>query len=137
MTDVQYRRNLTDITPRDLRGFFVGWPDPPDAATHLDMLRNADAVSLAVAPGSGRVIGFAYAISDGILSAYIPLLEVLPDWQYQGIGTRLIEELCDELDDLYMIDLCCDADLEEFYRRLDFTSSTAMIRRNYDNQSGT
>ena len=34
---------------------------------------------------AGRVVGFVTAISDGVLSAYIPLLEVLPE--YQGAGS--------------------------------------------------
>ncbi len=67
-----------------------------------------------------RVIGFATAISDGVMSAFIPLLEVLPEYQHQGIGAELIRRLLDQLDDLYMIDLCCDADLEPFYSTLGF-----------------
>jgi len=53
-----------------------------------------------------------------VLSAYIPLLEVLPEWQGRGIGTELMRRLLDRLRGLYMVDLCCDAELEPFYRRL-------------------
>lgn len=45
---IEYRTDLDSVTVEDLDGFFVGWPTHPDAATHLRMLENADAVALAV-----------------------------------------------------------------------------------------
>lgn len=75
------------------------------------------------------------AISDGVLSAYIPLLEVLPDYRGRGIGTRIVTMMLDSLD-LYMVDLVCDDDLVPFYERLGLHRSSAMIRRRYDRQSG-
>ena len=66
------------------------------------------------------VVGFVTAISDGVVSAFIPLLEVLPEYQHRRIGTELVRRLLVQLDDLYMVDLCCDADLEPFYNALGF-----------------
>lgn len=133
---LEYRTDLEDISPDHLEGFFVGWPSHPDEATHLRLLDNSYAIALAVDTDSGDVVGFANAISDGVLSAYIPLLEVLPDWQGRGIGSRLIEVLVDQLDDLYMIDLCCDPELEAFYNPLGFQRAVGMLKRNYDRQTG-
>ena len=133
---IEYRNKLDGVTAEDLDGFFVGWPTHPDPATHLRMLRGAWAVALAVDIDTGRVVGFANAISDGVLSAYIPLLEVLPQWQGRGIGTGLVEVLCEQLDDLYMVDLVCDAELEAFYEPLGFRALTGMAKRNYENQTG-
>jgi ribosomal protein S18 acetylase RimI-like enzyme len=64
------------------------------------------------------VVGFVTAISDGVLSAYIPLLEVLPEYQGRGIGAELVRRLLDRLGGLYMVDLCCDEDVVGFYERL-------------------
>jgi ribosomal protein S18 acetylase RimI-like enzyme len=133
---IQYNRTLQSTSPDQLQGFFVGWPSHPDPETHLRLLQGSHAVSLAFDTDADRVVGFANAISDGVLSAYIPLLEVLPDWQGQGIGRRLIQDLCEQLDHLYMIDAVCDAQLEAFYRPLGFTALTGMAKRNYDNQAG-
>ena len=133
---IDYRTTLHAISANHLAGFFVGWPTHPDPQTHLRILQNSHAVVLAVDEAVGRVVGFANAISDGVLCAYIPLLEVLPDWQGQGIGSRLIERLCDELDHLYMVDLVCDPDLEAFYRPLGFQALKGMAKRNYANQRG-
>ena len=65
-----------------------------------------------------RVVGFITAISDGVLSAYIPLLEVLPDFQGRGVGKELTRRLLTQLDGLYMVDLSCDEELVPFYEAL-------------------
>ena len=127
---------LDEVEADDLHGFFEGWPSHPTPTTHLQILRNSHAVALAVDTEEGRVVGFANAVSDGVLSAYIPLLEVLPDWRGRGIGRGLIERLCSDLEHLYMIDLLCDPELESFYEPLGFRSMLGMGKRNYENQTG-
>jgi len=101
-------------------GFFVGWPSRPTVERHLDILRGSDAVVVAI--DDDAVIGYATAITDGALSAFIPLLEVLPAHQHKGIATELVRRLLAQLDHLYMVDVCCDADLEPFYQRLGFNN---------------
>src|SRR4051794_25828103 len=96
------------IVPEQLQGFFVGWPNPPSPETHLRLLAGSDAVVLAVEGGSGRVVGFVTAITDGVLSAYIPHLEVLPAYQRRGIGRELVRQMIQKLSGLYGIDLLCD-----------------------------
>lgn len=86
---------------------------------------------------TSRVVGFITANSDGVLSAYIPLLEVLPKYQGQGIGTELITRMLKKLETLYMIDLICDPELQPFYSRFKMKSQTGMILRNYKYQAGT
>lgn len=115
---IAYSDSAAEVVPDDLAGFFVGWPSPPTLDRRLELLRRSDAVSLAYDEGS--LVGFATAISDGVLAAYIPFLEVLPSHQLQGIGTGLIERLLAQLDDLYMVDVACDAPLERFYAQLEF-----------------
>ena len=85
---------------------------------------------------TGQVVGFINAISDGVLTAYIPLLEVLPAYQGQGIGATLVTRLLARLDHLYMVDLLCDADVQPFYARLGMRPATGMMVRHYDRQSG-
>jgi ribosomal protein S18 acetylase RimI-like enzyme len=80
-----------------------------------------------------RVVGFVTAISDGVLSAYIPLLEVVPEYQHRGIGRELTRRLLAQLDGLYMIDLSCDEDVVPFYERLGLERlDAAMGLRNRD-----
>ena len=124
-----YTTDVAELTPADLEGFFVGWPSPPSPGRHLEILRGSDHVVLARDGDEGGVVGFVTAISDGVLSAFIPLLEVLPDRQGHGIGSELVRRMLVELDGFYMVDLVCDAELEPFYRRLGLTAMTGMGRR--------
>jgi len=132
---VTWLTSTADISANDLHGFFVGWPNPPDPSTHLRVLEGSDEVVLAV-DNSGKVVGYITAITDGVLAAYIPHLEVLPEWQGRGIGSELVRRMLERLRDLYMIDLMCDPDLQPYYERLGFRRSQGMVIRNYDRQSG-
>ena len=135
--NISYRDDLDGIEAIHLQGFFVGWPDPPDPATHLEILRRSSYVCLPIDDSSGQVAGFVNAVSDGVLSAYIPLLEVLPSHQGRGIGRALVTRMVARLSHLYMIDLVCDESLERFYRPLGFGRLRGMGIRNYERQSGS
>ncbi len=136
MPAVTYTDSLDGITPDHLRGFFAGWPEAPAPETHLRLLRGSSHILLALDPAAGRVVGFITAVSDGVLAAYIPLLEVLPEYQGQGIGSELVRRMLDTLRGLYMVDLVCDEGLKPFYERCGMMSYHAMIKRDYSRQSG-
>jgi GNAT superfamily N-acetyltransferase len=129
---IEYITRLDGVTTAHLDGFFEGWPNPPSAETHLAILARSHRVVLAREVTSRRIVGFVNAISDGVLSAYIPLLEVLPSHRDQGIGTELMQRILRELDGLYMTDLTCDEPLVPFYRRLGLQPARAMMRRRRD-----
>lgn len=134
---IRYTDSTAGITPDQLAGFFEGWPNPPQPETHLRLLCRSDEVVLAVDEVSGEVVGFITAISDGVLTAYIPLLEVRRAYRGRGIGKALVRRMLDRLDDLYMVDLLCDPALQPFYAALGMHPATGMMLRNYDHQSGT
>lgn len=134
---IEYVTSLDGVTADQLRGpFFVGWPDPPDAATHLEILRGSDHTVLAVDEDRERVVGFITCITDGVLSAFIPLLEVTPSYQGRGIGSELVRRLLDEVGDLYAIDAMVDEELQPFYEHLGLEPATGVALRNYERQSG-
>jgi ribosomal protein S18 acetylase RimI-like enzyme len=126
---ITYTSSTQGISEAMLLGFFVGWPTPPSPATHLRILQRSSHVVIAL--DYDNVVGFITAISDGVLSAYIPLLEVLPSHQHHGIGSELVKRMLAQLEDLYMVDLCCDDSLKPFYERFDMRAVVGMIRRNY------
>ena len=133
---VIYKDTLDDITPGKLTGFFDGWKDPPSPDTHFQILKNSSHFILAIDEDTDSVIGFINTISDNILSAYIPLLEVLPSYRGKGIGSELVKQMLKKLDGLYMIDITCDPGLQPFYGKFNLTPSTGMFKRNYFLQSG-
>ena len=45
------------------------------------------------------------------LTTFIPWLEVLPEYQRQGIGDELMRRVLADTDRFYSVDLVCDAEL--------------------------
>jgi ribosomal protein S18 acetylase RimI-like enzyme len=126
---ITYRTDLDDLGEADLTGFFVGWPKPPSPAQHLAVLRGSYRVVIARSPDDG-VVGFVNMISDGVLTAFIPWLEVRPEFQGQGIGTELIRRIAAEAAHFYSVDLVCDDALRPYYERLGMIALTGMGLRN-------
>ncbi|MEW5925230.1 MAG: GNAT family N-acetyltransferase [Candidatus Zixiibacteriota bacterium] len=136
-----YKEKIDGITEDRLQGFFVGWPNPPTPDTLLEILHNSSHIVLAIDNETGIVVGIITAVSDNVISAYIPLLEVLPEYQGRGIGGELMRLMMKKLEGLYMIDLICDKDKVAFYEKFGLKSASkfgveAMIERNFAAQSG-
>ena len=113
---ILYSDEVEHVVPDDLNGFFADWAVAPTPAQHLAILHGSDHVVLA--RDGDRVVGFVTAVGDGVVSAYIPLLEVVSEYHGRGIGTELMRRMLAKLESMYMVDLCCDAALEPFYARL-------------------
>lgn len=134
---ITYTSDIKDISIEMLDGgFFVDWPNPPAPTTHYRILKQSYSFIAAVDQDRHKVIGFINVVSDGVLSAYIPLLEVLPEYQSQGIGAQLVKQMLEQLKELYMIDLICDTELQPYYERLGLMKAHGMLYRNYHAQSG-
>lgn len=125
---ISYSTDVSDLSEDDLAGFFVGWPTPPSPAQHLAVLRGSYRV--VIARSQDTVVGFVNMISDGVLTAFIPWLEVRPEFQGQGIGTELMRRILAEAEHLYSVDLVCDEELRPYYERLGMVALTGMIWRN-------
>ena len=126
---IDYTDSLAGIEPRHLDGFFVGWPHPPSPETHLRLLTGSDHVVLALDMDTGRVIGFVTALTDGVLSSFVPLLEVLPAYQGRGIGQALMTRMLDRLGHLPNVDLLCDPEVIPFYERFGMIPGHGMLLR--------
>ncbi len=127
---IAYSTDVDHLEADELDGFFVGWPTRPSPDAHLRTLRGSEHAIVARGASSGHVVGFVTAVGDGVVSAYIPLLEVLPDYQGRGIGTELVRRMLALLEDRYMVDLCCDEDLVAFYARFGMVRWVGMGIRN-------
>ncbi len=133
---IRYLNTADGIRPDQLAGFFEGWPSPPTPETHVSIMRGSYRVVLAIDCDRDTVVGFITAVSDGVLAAYIPLLEVLPSYRRRGIGRELVTRMQEELGELYMVDLVCDEAVESFYVSLGMKPARAMTVRRLDRQSG-
>jgi ribosomal protein S18 acetylase RimI-like enzyme len=128
---IEYQETTDGIKPEMLQGFFVGWKSPHTPKTHLEILQKSAFVVLALDTNTGKVVGFITAISDLVQAAFIPLLEVLPEYQNRGIGKKLVTRMLEKLKHIYAIDLMCDENLQGFYQKLGMIPSVGMVIRNY------
>lgn len=129
---MQYRTSVEGLESASFEGFGEGWRHPLSGPTLRRVLAGSSHVVLAVDPTAARVVGFINAISDGVLCAFIPLLEVLPSYRHQGIGTELARRMLSRLESYYAVDLVCDAALEGFYARFAMQPVSAMVLRRFD-----
>ena len=117
------------VTPNMLKGFFQGWKNPRTPEVHLEILKNSAHVILAFDTDTDRVVGFITALTDNVEQAFIPLLEVLPEYQRQGIGTELVSRMLGKLKGMPAIDLTCDPTMQEFYAKFGMRPSVGMMIR--------
>lgn len=128
---IKFIDSVAALSPQNIpEGFCEGWATPLSPKDHYEVLCRASHCVVAVVDGS--MIGFVTAISDGILTAYIPLLEVLPQHRGRGIGSELVQRIVAKLGRIYMIDVLCDDDVTTFYERLGFTRVSGACIRNHD-----
>ena len=83
-----------------------------------------------LAQAGDELVGFVTAVSDGVLAAYIPLLEVRREWRGHGVGTELVHRLLAQLEGFYMVDAVCDPDLIPFYERFGMSPLAGLALRN-------
>ena len=126
---IEYRSDLTNVTPEQIQGFFVGWQNPLPPETHLRMLTESDLAQIAIDADTGSVVGFVAALTDNVQGAFITLLEVLPEYQGQGVGKALMSQMLGRLSHIQTIELMCDGDLVPFYERFGMKPSGGMVLR--------
>jgi ribosomal protein S18 acetylase RimI-like enzyme len=87
------------------------------------MIEGSDVVVGLVDSTSNRLVGFARAITDGVVLAVILDVIVAPGVRGTGLGGRLIDVLLarPELAGVDSIELVCQPELIDFYRRWGFT----------------
>lgn len=132
-SQIFYTDNIEEIKPSYLEGFFEDWKSHPDKQVHYKILQNSYQIWLAIR--EKKCVGFINALSDGIFYAYIPFIEVLPEYRNKGIGSILLNKMKSSLVDMYAIDIVCDDDLVPYYKNHKFKKVNGMVIRNYQNQN--
>jgi ribosomal protein S18 acetylase RimI-like enzyme len=62
-----------------------------------------------------ELVGFARAVSDGVLRAYIEDVMVHPQHQHHGLGRAMLDRLLAELDEVDVVSLFCAERLVPLY----------------------
>jgi len=90
---ITYTSDINDIKIENLAGFFIDWTKPLTPEQHYNHL--ARCTHFVAALDDSKIVGFITALSDGIGCAFIPLLEVLPEYQKRGVGSGLVRRMLD------------------------------------------
>lgn len=125
--------NDPTLEPSDFEGFFVGWPNPPNGKVSLRIMKSAS--EYCIARVNKKVVGFITVLTDGFYIAYVPLLEVLPEFQRRGIGGALVSALKERYEGFYKIDVLCDLKAVLFYQQFNFQWVNGVTLANYDRQA--
>ena len=96
----RFRYSITkDLPHADVLALYraAGWFGPSDPAPELEaMIANSFAVSVAF-DETGRLVGMARALSDGVSDAYILDVVVDPAHRSQGVGRTIVSRLAEYL----------------------------------------
>lgn len=129
---IRYTDSVENITVDHLRGgFFANWARPLSPENHLRILKKSDGIVLAIDDQTGNVVGYVTMLTDGVLSVFIPNIEVLEAYQGQGVGTELMRRMLDKVSAIPNVDLMCDPNVQPFYERLGMRFCGGMVIRKH------
>ncbi len=74
-----------------------------------------------------KLVGFARAVTDGILRAYVEDVVVFPDRRGTGIGQALMDCLMEALGPIPVVTLFCSPDLVPFYELHSFRGTKQIV----------
>lgn len=109
----------------------VGWARRPIRKVRIALQHSFIVLSMWEHRGSfRRLIGFARATSDHAFNATLWDVAIHPDFQGQGLGKAMMEEMIRELrkSDISNISLFADAHVVDFYNQLGFNADPEGIK---------
>lgn len=119
-----------DVTLEDVLPLYeaVGWTN---YTTKPEMLKAAYENSLHILGAFNddeKLIGVLRAVGDGASILFIQDILVYPEYQYQGIGTKLLQLTLDKYKNVYQIQLATNDSTKtvSFYESNGFTSLTSL-----------
>lgn len=119
---IDYRSALPDIDEYWPLFLSTGWNEifRMDKADIEQALANSTFVVAAYA--SNKLVGFARAVSDGVMYAAIYDVIVHPEYQKQGIGKALVEMITKQCKDsgVFSVHLFAAEGTESFYNKAGF-----------------
>ena len=76
----------------------------------------------------GILVGVLRAVGDGASILFIQDILVTPEYQHQGIGTKLLQQTLEKFKNVYQIQLSTDNSMKtiSFYESNGFTSLTSL-----------
>ena len=123
---------LTDAQARDLEVLYQQewWTQGRSLEDVRSMLENPGYLYGTCEPETGKLVGFARVLSDGVFKALV--FDVIVDQAHRGraIGRQLMERILADsrLSRVKHVELYCLPELEPFYESLGFSSNVGDLR---------
>ena len=106
----------------------VGWTNYTQNPTMLKEAYKNSLHILAALNEEGKLLGVLRAVGDGASILFIQDILVTPEYQHQGIGTKLLQQTLEKYMNVYQIQLATDDSSKtvSFYESNGFTSLTSL-----------
>lgn len=106
----------------------VGWTNYTQNPEMLEVAYKNSLHVLAAFNEKGILVGVLRAVGDGASILFIQDILVTPEYQHQGIGTKLLQQTLEKYKNVYQIQLATDNSMKtiSFYESNGFTSLTSL-----------
>ena len=106
----------------------VGWTNYTQNPTMLKEAYKNSLHILAALNEEGKLLGVLRAVGDGASILFIQDILVTPEYQHEGIGTKLLQLTLEKYKNVYQIQLATDDSTKtvSFYESNGFTSLTSL-----------
>lgn len=106
----------------------VGWTNYTTKPEMLEVAYKNSLHILAALNEEGKLLGVLRAVGDGASILFIQDILVTPEYQHQGIGTKLLQQTLEKYMNVYQIQLATDDSSKtvSFYESNGFTSLTSL-----------
>ena len=106
----------------------VGWTNYTHKPEMLEAAYKNSLHVLAALNDEGKLVGILRAVGDGASILFIQDILVYPEYQHQGIGTKLLQLSLEKYKNVYQIQLATDDSTKtvSFYESNGFTSLTSL-----------
>jgi GNAT superfamily N-acetyltransferase len=119
MKSIQYK-SAKDFSEKELRDLFlsVGWSSGNYSDKLVIAMRNSSSVYSAW--DDDKLVGLVNVLDDGVMTAYVHYLLIMPEYQHHGIGGKLVKTVSENYKDYLRIVLIAYSKETEFYKHCGF-----------------
>jgi ribosomal protein S18 acetylase RimI-like enzyme len=119
MRNIQYK-TIKDFSEKELRDLFlsVDWSSGNYPDKLVISMRNSSSVFTAW--DGDKLVGLINVLDDGIMTAYVHYLLIMPEYQHIGIGKKLVKMVSENYKDYLRIVLIAYEKEIEFYKHCGF-----------------
>jgi GNAT superfamily N-acetyltransferase len=133
VADLRYEADAR-LSAAEVNGAYA-WAEWPQREEWRIEAASRRSTWLAARTGDGELVGVVRLLDDGGLYASLWDLLVRPDWQWRGVGTRLVKEALELCGDRRLVALVSTPAARPLFKRLGFLTEShghaAMYLRPY------